>query len=138
MIRLALAVTLLASPGLAVAQTAVPAAESSTPPQRIRSVQLTAGQQCPKGAGDEIVVCSPAEEPYRIPKTLRDSGPIPMQNQSWVNRVADIDQTNRVAGGIPNTCSPVGNGGQTGCSVLAAKRWAAEKRAQRQADSSVP
>ncbi len=67
-----------------------------------------------------------------------DSGPIPAQNQSWVNRVADIDQTGRVAGGLPNTCSPIGNGGQTGCSVQAAKQWAAEKRAQRRAESSIP
>jgi hypothetical protein len=136
MIRLTLAAALLALPALAAAQTS--AGGAASPPQRIRSVQLTAGQQCPKGAGDEIVVCSPAEEPYRIPKSLRDSGPIPAQNQSWVNRVADIDQTGRVAGGLPNTCSPIGNGGQTGCSVQAAKQWAAEKRAQRRAESSIP
>jgi hypothetical protein len=137
MIRLTLATALLVLPTVAGAQT-TSAGASASPPQRIRSVQLTAGQQCPKGEGDEIVVCSPAEEPYRIPKSLRDSGPIPAQNQSWVNRVADIDQTGRVAGGLPNTCSPIGNGGQTGCSVQAAKQWAAEKRAQRRAESSIP
>lgn len=107
-------------------------------PQRVRSITLDAGQACPKAQGDEIVICRTPDEPYRIPRPLRDSGPIPVPNQSWVNRAADIDQTSRVAGGLPNTCSPIGTGGQTGCGVLWAKKWAAERRAQQRAAESIP
>ncbi|GGB33989.1 hypothetical protein GCM10011380_24280 [Sphingomonas metalli] len=107
-------------------------------PQRVRSIMLEAGQACPKAEGDEIVVCRPAEEPYRIPKQFRRDGPIAVPNQSWVNRAADIDQTSRVAGGLPNTCSPIGTGGQTGCSMMWLQQWAAERRAQKRADESVP
>jgi hypothetical protein len=137
-IALPLSLILLASPVAATAQQNVDGGTAGTPPQRVRSITLTGEQQCPKSEGDEIVVCSRNDEPYRIPKALRDTGPVAVPNQSWVNRAADIDQAGRVAGGLPNTCSPIGTGGQTGCSVLAAKQWAAEKRAQRRAEESVP
>ena len=83
----------------------------------IRDVTLAAGQPCPKAANDEVVVCRTLDEPYRIPKTLRNAGPIAPTNQSWVNRAATIDEVGRKAGGLPNTCSPIGSGGQTGCTA---------------------
>ncbi len=58
--------------------------------------------------GDEIVVCTTVDDPYRIPKALRGAGPIPPARQSWVNRVAADEQTSREAAGLPDTCSPVG------------------------------
>ena len=120
MLRLILAATLVASPALAAAQDA---------PQRIRNVQITKGQACPKREAGEVVVCSTMEEPYRIPSQLRDDGPVPAANESWVNRAADVDQTSRVAAGLPDTCSPIGTGGQSGCFQAQARQWAAEKRA---------
>jgi len=124
----------LAVPGAALAQTA-PAGD---PPKRIRNVQLQQGQACPRGSGDEIVVCSTIEEPYRIPRQFRDEAPIPAQNQSWVNTAAAIDAESKRAAGLPDTCSPVGTGGQSGCALQANRAWAAEKRAQRRAAESVP
>lgn len=139
MIRFLALAALIASPSLAGAQTgsgqaaaedtAVPVQADGQPPRRIRNVQLTPGQKCPPSTEGEVVVCSSIVEPYRIPPALRDSGPIAAQNQSWVNRAADIDQTSRVAGGLPNTCSPVGTGGQTGCSQAQLRQWYAERRA---------
>lgn len=130
---------LTALPVSAVAQ--VPAgqqqSESGKPPQRIRSITLTGNQACPKSTDPdaEIVVCARQGEPYRIPKELRDDKPIAAQNQSWVNRTAVADEAGRRAGGLPDTCSPVGSGGQTGCSKLRAERFAAERtEARRQAD----
>jgi hypothetical protein len=132
---------LAAVPAVAIAQT-TPAgpqqeqAESGRPPQRIRSVTLTGNQTCPKSSDPsaEIVVCARVGEPYRIPKELRDDKPIPAQNQSWVNRTAVADDAGRRAGGLPDTCSPVGSGGQTGCAKLRAEQYAAEKaEANRQA-----
>jgi len=117
---------------------AVPTAPNGQPPQRIRAVQLQQGQACPRGESDEIVVCDTITEPYRIPKELRDEGPIPAQNQSWINRSATIDQVSRVAGGLPDTCSPIGSGGQTGCALQQNRAWSAEKRAQARAAESVP
>jgi len=133
----------LAAPGAAVAQTTPDRTSTSTTrtgetPQRIRNVQLQRGQACPPGTSDEIVVCSTLDEPYRIPKQFRDEGPIPAQNQSWANRAATLDQEGKRASGLPDTCSPIGSGGQTGCALQQNRAWAAERRAQQRAAETVP
>lgn len=106
-------------------------AESGQPPKRIRSILLTGNERCPTPANpsEEIVVCARQGEPYRIPKELRNTDPVPAQNQSWVNRAATMDEVGRRAGGLPDTCSPTGTGGQSGCAKLRAEQYAAEKRA---------
>ncbi len=124
MLRFILASALIAAPAVAVAQTA-----AGSTPQRIRSVTITRGQPCPKSTGDEVVVCSTLDEPYRIPSKLREPAN-PAATQSWVNRQASIDDVSRVAGGLPDTCSPVGTGGQSGCALAINRQFAAEKRAQ--------
>jgi hypothetical protein len=139
---LAIALTLAVVPVASYAQTAEQSdaaakqAESGKPPLRIRSITLTGNQACPKSSNPdaEIVVCARQGEPYRIPKELRDDKPIPAQNQSWVNRAAVADDVGRRAAGLPDTCSPTGSGGQTGCAMLRAQQYAAEKaEAKRQA-----
>ena len=136
MVRAALIAALLLTPATAFAQQAAPSdqdAQASTgqPPRRVRNVTLTGDQKCPPSTSDEIVVCGRDDEPYRIPKALRDDRPIPAQNQSWVNRAATMDQVGRVAGGIPDTCSPVGTGGQSGCSIMWNQQYQADRRARR-------
>lgn len=145
MFRPLLIVTLLALPTLASAQAQAPAAaqpvaqtESGAAPQRIRSVTLKAGEKCPASTDSDIVVCSTLDQPYRIPKQFRDDAPIKAQNQSWANRTATMDQVGRVAGGLPDTCSPVGTGGQSGCALATNQAWAAERRAQQGAAMRVP
>ncbi len=156
MSRLLIALALLALPGAALAQTTGPAAsttpaattpdeqqaESGRPPKRIRDISLGAGQPCPKPERDEVVVCHPLVDPYRIPKPLRDSGPIKPADQSWVNRTATMDEVGRKAGGLPDTCSAVGSGGQTGCTAQMLRQWTAEQRAKRNGqpvdDSTAP
>ena len=105
-------------------------ADAGQPVKRIRSVIVEPDQKCPPSTGDEIVVCTTVDDPYRIPKALRGAGPIAPARQSWVNRVAADEQTSREAAGLPDTCSPVGSGGQTGCARSAARAWAAERRAK--------
>jgi hypothetical protein len=145
MSRILVALALLALPGTAFAQSsaAPPAAptsssqqqaESGQPPKRIRDVTLAAGQPCPPAAADEVVVCRTLEDPYRIPKPLRDQHPIPAQNQSWVNRTATADEVGRRAGGLPDTCSPVGSGGATGCTAQMLRQWTAEQKAKRRGE----
>ena len=78
-----------------------------------------------------MVVCRTVEEPYRIPSDLRDEGAAAEPgNQSWVNRAAEVDRTSRGAAGLPDTCSAVGTGGQTGCFQQQAGQWAADRRAR--------
>ena len=132
--RVLVVAALLAS-GAASAQQS--AQQGGDAPQRIRSVTLQPGEQCPPSSGDEVVVCYQGGNPYRIPPALRREV-IPPANQSWVNRAAALDQTGRVAGGLPDTCSPVGNGGQTGCFQQRAQAYAAERRAQQRAEEGVP
>ena len=87
MIRTAFAaLTLLALPVGAVAQDKQ--AESGQPPKRIKSVTISATDKCPESTADEVVVCTKVDNPYRIPKELRDSGPIPSKNQAWTTRLA--------------------------------------------------
>ena len=136
MLRPILAAVLICAPALAEAQQA----ESGQPPQRIRSLTLNATDPCPKSTAEEIVVCSRInpDEQYRVPKELRGTEEVPAQRQSWVNRAAAADEIGRVAGGLPDTCSPVGTGGQTGCSLQRARAFAAEKRAAERNDALVP
>ena len=100
------------------------------PPRRIHSIMLAHGQTCPVAAPGEVVVCRPMEDPYRIPTALRRSR-IAERTTSWVNRAADMDEVGRIAGGLPNTCSVIGTGGQTGCTQAMLRQWAGERRAAR-------
>ncbi|KQS04631.1 hypothetical protein ASG11_10530 [Sphingomonas sp. Leaf357] len=140
MIRLIAASVLLSIGAPALAQTAQAdqsATAGTVPVQRIRNVQLKPGDPCPKGAADEIIVCGTLEDPYRIPKNLRETKPS-AATQSWVNRAATLDDVGREAGGLPNTCSPVGSGGQTGCTTKLLRDYTAEKVDERRKASSVP
>ena len=131
--RFPLILVLAVIPGAAAAQEA----GTSQPPQRIRNVAIQRGEPCPKATGDEVVVCTTIVEPYRIPGPLRRDEPS-AANQSWVNRTAYADGVGRRAGGLPDTCSPVGTGGQTGCALTWNRAYGAEKRANARAAESVP
>jgi hypothetical protein len=122
-------------PGVASAQDQQ--AESGKPPQRIRNVTLSGAETCPKPVDGEVVVCSTLEEPYRIPKALRESKKSAATN-SWVNRAATMDEIGREAGGLPDTCSPVGSGGQTGCALRLNQQYAAERAEKKRQESSIP
>ena len=86
------------------------------PPPRINTMVVYGDDPCPHSRDDEIVVCArqPESDRYRIPKKLRGKrkkGEIP--TQSWVERARTLDMVSRR--GLPNSCSPHGSGGQTGC-----------------------
>jgi len=146
MLRLFSAISLVLVPAGALAQTAPTSstaqaqAETGRAPSRIRNVQLTGNDKCPTAQGDEIVVCSRInpDEQYRIPKQLRNTAEPAAQNQSWANRTAVADEVGRVAGGLPDTCSPVGTGGQSGCTQMWARAYAAEKKAAEKNDAMMP
>lgn len=128
-----LSAALLAGPAGAQTQAA-----SQDPPQRVRSVLLYGDEPCPEAQDpNEIVVCANAgESPYRIPKELRDQPNEAAAAQAWTRRVETVEEVNRA--GLPNSCSPVGIQGQTGCTREMIRRWAQERVDQRARASRVP
>lgn len=110
-------------------------AQTGQPPKRIRSVTLTGSEKCPASTSSEVVVCNRLDpnDQYRVPKELRRPPEVPAKNQSWVNRAQSMDEVGRTAGGLPDTCSAVGTGGQSGCSQMNARQWYLERQAIKRA-----
>ena len=111
------------------------AAGDAAPPlqEKIASLVVYGDDPCPRSSDEEIVVCArlPESERYRIPKRLREAER-KEDEQSWGERVQVLEMVSR--NGTPNSCSPVGSGGQTGC-VAQFLRQAREAREQaRRAD----
>ena len=91
-----------------------PGAVSAEPPGKVIALVVYGDDPCPQGTGDEIVVCArePESERYRIPKKLRRTKPDAAQ-RSWGDRVQVLEMVGRQ--GTPNSCSPIGSNGQSGC-----------------------
>ncbi|WP_033920041.1 hypothetical protein [Sphingomonas sp. 37zxx] len=113
------------------------AREPGRPPQRIRNVQLVGDEKCPPAVGDEIVVCGLLDpsEVYRIPEELRET-PANPANTAWAVRAEQMMEDNRA--GLPDSCSPVGTGGQSGCTAQFLNNWRAQQREQQRRDNLVP
>jgi hypothetical protein len=100
---------------------------------------LFGNERCPTdSAGNEIVVCvrRSAAEQFRVPKALRELEVTP-ENQSWAAK-AQASLDSGVGVDSVNSCSAVGAGGQTGCTLAASranKRYWSEQKA---ADARVP
>ena len=127
----ALALTALTLTALTMATPVFAQATAGQPPSKIRSVTLTGNQKCPVSTvPDEVIVCArvaPGEQ-YRIPKEVRNEGPIEQKDQSFAAKQDRLDEVGRAAGGLPDSCSPVGTGGQTGCTQQLLQRSAADKQ----------
>jgi len=115
----------------------VPSAHAEAP-NRITNVTVYGNEPCPKGDGDEIVVCArePEGEQYRIPKRLRETKKNDPPSQSWTARVRTLDEASRPS--MPNSCSAVGSGGQTGCTMEMLRQWFAERQAAKARAADVP
>ena len=127
----AIALTLLVAAPLAARPAAVPALPNEAPPERISTLVVYGEDPCPRSKDDEIVVCArlPESERYRIPKELRGKKKEEAA-QSWVERARTLDMVSRK--GTPDSCSPVGTGGQTGCM----RQFLERARAEREADKA--
>ncbi len=101
------------------------------PPKRVRSVITYGDEACPKQTDpDEIVVCANGgDSPYRIPKRFRDQPKEGPTAQAWSNRMETVEEVNRA--GLPNSCSPIGTGGQTGCTAQMIRQWYQDRVNQR-------
>jgi hypothetical protein len=107
--------------------------------QAARTVNVTVygNDPCPRGGDGEIVVCGhrSENERYRIPKELRHKNDQPSE-VSWASRVAGLDEGARAM--RPDSCSPVGSYGQTGCFQKMIGEWAYERGQMRSQQAGVP
>ena len=115
---------LFASAALVAAAFAAASAPAQTG-ERITRVIVYGNDACPRGEGDEVVICGrrPETERYRIPEELRDDATDPdPESESWAAKATSLEYVGRT--GI-QSCSTVGPGGFTGC-------WAELVRAARE------
>lgn len=107
-------------------------AQSGQPPQRTSVLYTYGDEPCPEPKGDEIVVCAqqPESERYRVPKELREElkEDEVVGGGSWASAV-DGYTNGAAAAGRPNSCSPVGSYGFTGCAAAALRQWFEARRA---------
>ncbi|HLZ78779.1 MAG TPA: hypothetical protein VKQ09_05515 [Sphingomonas sp.] len=104
-------------PAANAAATANPIATADASETKTINIVVYGNDACPTGKGDEIVVCArePESERYRIPKRFRGKKVQAAPGNSWNNKVRSTEDASRMAAGLPDTCSAVGSGGQTGC-----------------------
>lgn len=81
---------------------------------RVNTVIVYGDDECPQSTENEIVVCArmAESERYRIPEALRESND--PANEPWVNRVLAYETVGQF-GAL--SCSPVGSGGELGCTA---------------------
>ena len=92
--------------------------------ERITRVIVYGADACPRGTGDEVVICGrrPENQRFRIPEELRDDAGTDPESESWAARATSLEYVGRTG---PQSCSTVGPGGFTGC-------WAELMRAARE------
>lgn len=101
-----------------------PAAAQDTGEERVNTLIIYGDDQCPVSTGEEITVCARLDEGerYRIPETLRQSED--PANESWASRVKSFEAVGNFG---PLSCTPVGAGGELGCTAEMIEAAYAEK-----------
>ena len=106
-------------------------AQSSTPPERTSVLYTYGDEPCPEAQEGEIVVCAqrPESERYRVPQELREElkEEEAVGGGSWASKVEGYENVARAS--RPNSCSPVGSYGFTGCAAAALRDWFEARRA---------
>ncbi|WP_420139744.1 hypothetical protein [Sphingomonas sp.] len=110
----ALLLPLLALVAAPAAMAAKPAPASGTT-ERIATLVIFGDDPCPRSTADEVVVCArqPESERYRIPKQFRGRQYNAARDGSWAGTAKVLEYISRE--GLPDSCSPIGSNGQTGC-----------------------
>ena len=90
-----------------------PSAQAQTANDRVNEIIVFGNDPCPRSTDDEVVVCKRVgeEERYRIPERLREGGTL-QERTAWAKKVRSIERVGRTG---PQSCSPVGPAGYTGC-----------------------
>lgn len=98
--------------GLAAIAAAPPVAAQDEAGDRVNQVIIYGDDECPVSDADTITVCARMDESerYRIPERLRESGD--PANAAWTDRVRSFEAVGNFG---PLSCTPVGAGGELGC-----------------------
>jgi hypothetical protein len=97
---------------------------AQAPEPKVNQLIIYGDDKCPESTGDEITVCARLDESerYRIPQSLRSvEGP---ENQSWSSKVKSFETVGNFG---PLSCTPVGAGGELGCTAKWIEAQYAEK-----------
>ena len=106
---------IISAAGFALATiVSVPALAQDDAGDRVNMVNLYGDDVCPTSEGDTITVCArfPEGDRYRIPRNLRTSAS--PDNESWTNRAQSLETVGKFG---PLSCTPVGGGGDLGCTA---------------------
>lgn len=108
-----------------VAFVPAPAAAQDAAGDKVQVLDVYGDDPCPQSSAEEIVVCRrlDEEERYRIPEPLRGSDS--PANESWASRVQAYEAVGDFG---PLSCSPVGAGGELGCTAQMIAAAYEEKR----------
>ena len=99
---------------LAAALAPCPAAAQGADEPKVNQLIIYGDDKCPPSTNDEITVCARLDENerYRIPEDLREvKGP---ENVSWAAKVRSFEAVGKFG---PLSCTPVGAGGELGCTA---------------------
>jgi len=113
MIRL-LALPSTTTAAIAMLASVSPAAAQDAGGDRVNQVIIYGDDECPESTGDTITVCARMDESerYRIPSNLRSS--TSPENESWTKRALALEAVGDFG---PLSCTPVGAGGDLGCTI---------------------
>lgn len=91
-----------------------PATAQDAAGDKVNVIDVYGDDPCPESSADEIVVCRRMDEDdrYRIPEPLRGSSD--PANEAWSSRVKSFEAVGDFG---PLSCSPVGAGGELGCTA---------------------
>lgn len=110
--------------GLGTALLPAPAAAQEAAGDKVNTLIIYGDDKCPESGPDQITVCArlAEDERYRIPQNLRQSSS--PQNEAWANKVLSYESVGNFG---PLSCSPVGLGGELGCTAQMIEQAYAEK-----------
>ena len=118
-----------ALPALSLAVAMPAAAQDEQGPadsiEKVNQLIIYGEDECPKSAGNEIVVCArkPENERFRIPENLRTNDS--PSNEAWSQRVESYEYVGDYG---TMSCSPSGYGGWSGCTKQLIDAAYAEKK----------
>lgn len=114
----------LALAAMFVGVSVAPAMAQDQGGDRVNQVIIFGDDDCPMSEGDTITVCARLDESerYRIPPRLRESSS--PQNEAWSQRAQSLEAVGAFG---PLSCTPVGAGGELGCTVAAIEAAYAER-----------
>jgi hypothetical protein len=93
---------------------AAPAEAQDEGGDRVNQVIIYGDDECPQSDADTITVCARMDESerFRIPERLRQSGD--PANQAWTEKVKAFEAVGDFG---PMSCTPIGAGGELGCTA---------------------